>query len=291
LLLSPAVEINFGFSTISPILAANEFYEESSQMNRKTFIRTGVAGLAGIVTGVPGLAVAQTKSEAYPDFPAQDRARVRDVVRYSHFDLARVRELVTDSPALACASWDWGFGDWESALGAASHMGRRDIAEFLLEHGARANLFTATMLGQLAVVKATIAARPRIQRVLGPHGLTLLTHARHGGEQAAQVVDYLESLGDADIGQPSLETSEAEKQMYLGKYILGDETFEIVVPQRGSLGFQRNGDFPRFLHRVAEHEFAPAGAPAVRFRFEIADERAFSFTIHDGNRVVTGRRV
>jgi len=261
-------------------------------MNRKSFIKTGVAGLAAVATGIPAVAVVEKSSETYGDFPGQDRARVRDIVRYSHFDLDRVRELVTNSPALARASWDWGFGDWESALGAASHMGRRDIAEFLLENGARANLFTAAMLGQLEVVKKTIAARPGIQRVLGPHGLTLLTHARNGGEQANEVREYLESLGDADIGQTSLEVNEAQKQVYLGKYTLGDRTVEIMVPQRGGLGFRQEGaEFPRFLHRVAEHEFAPAGAPAVRFNFQVTSGQAASFTIRDGNLTFMARRI
>ena len=58
--------------------------------------------------------------------PRQDPAVVREVVGVSHRDLARVRELVERQPALANATIDWGFGDWESALGAASHVGRRD---------------------------------------------------------------------------------------------------------------------------------------------------------------------
>jgi len=60
------------------------------------------------------------------------------------------------------AVWDWGFGDWESALGAASHVGNREIAEYLIAHGARPSLFSATMLGHLDVVKAFIAAQPGV---------------------------------------------------------------------------------------------------------------------------------
>ena len=55
----------------------------------------------------------------------------------AHGNVRRVRELVEDRPSLAKASWDWGFGDWEDALGAASHMGNREIAEYLIGHGAR----------------------------------------------------------------------------------------------------------------------------------------------------------
>ena len=56
------------------------------------------------------------------------------------------------------------------------------------------------MLGQLDVVRAIIQANPGIQRLHGPHGITLLRHAQAGGEQAAKVVDYLSELGDANIG-------------------------------------------------------------------------------------------
>ena len=54
------------------------------------------------------------------------------------------------------------------------------------------------MLGQLDVVKSFVAAAPGIQRTRGPHGLTLLSHAKAGGSRAAAVTAYLESLGDAD---------------------------------------------------------------------------------------------
>ena len=55
----------------------------------------------------------------------------KEIVGVSHGNLARVRELVQQHPALAKASFDWGYGDRETALGAASHIGRREIAELL----------------------------------------------------------------------------------------------------------------------------------------------------------------
>ena len=92
-----------------------------------------------------------------------------------------MKELVQQQPALAKASWDWGYGDYETALGAASHVGQRAIAELLLENGAPPTLYSATMLGQLDVVKAFIAATPGAQRMRGPHSLSLMVHAKAGG--------------------------------------------------------------------------------------------------------------
>ncbi len=65
-------------------------------------------------------------------FPSQDPAVVREVVTVAHGRIERLRELVTARPELANAAWDWGFGDWESALGASVAHGtarhRRDPA-------------------------------------------------------------------------------------------------------------------------------------------------------------------
>jgi hypothetical protein len=100
--------------------------------------------------------------------------------------------MLTDEPALVNAAQDWGAGDWETALGAAAHMGRRDIAELLLEHGARLDLFAAAMLGKVEIVRAILDAFPAMRDAAGPHGIPLLEHARRGGEDAAAVVELLE---------------------------------------------------------------------------------------------------
>ncbi|MCI0395920.1 MAG: ankyrin repeat domain-containing protein [Chloroflexi bacterium] len=118
----------------------------------------------------------------------------REFVSVSHSDLDRVKELLEQEPALANAAWDWGGGDWETGLGAAAHMGRRDIAEYLLDHEARLDLFAAAMLGQLEVVKAALAAFPQALHTPGPHGIPLLAHAHAGGQEAAAVAAYLKEL-------------------------------------------------------------------------------------------------
>ena len=119
---------------------------------------------------------------------------VQEFVGKAHGDLNRVQELLAQEPRLANACWDWGGGDWETALGAAAHMGRRDIAALLLSHGARLDLFAAAMLGHLDVVKAILAANPDARRHPGPHGIPLIAHAKSGGAASAAVVEYLESL-------------------------------------------------------------------------------------------------
>ena len=133
-------------------------------------------------------------SQAVPERPpAIDASLVKDFVIAGHVDLEKTQTMLAAQPGLLNATWDWGAGDFETALGGASHMGRRDIAQFLIEKGARMDLFAAAMLGQLEIVKAILAAFPGAARSLGPHKIPLLAHARKGGEEALGVVKFLES--------------------------------------------------------------------------------------------------
>src|SRR5258708_12929956 len=136
-------------------------------------------------------------------FPSQPPEMVCEMVTVSHFNLKRVKELVEARPSLAKAAWDWGFGDWETALGAASHMGNRPIAEYLIANGARPSLFSGAMLGQIEVVKAFVAVSPHAERIRGPHGITLLAHAKAGGDGARPVVQFLPSLGNPPPDPPT----------------------------------------------------------------------------------------
>jgi ankyrin repeat protein len=99
------------------------------------------------------------------------------VVALAHADLDSVRLALERDPTLANATVDWADGDWESVLGAASHMHRRDIAELLLEHGARLDVFAAAMLGDVETVKAVLTAHPEMRDARGPHGIPLAAHA------------------------------------------------------------------------------------------------------------------
>ena len=126
--------------------------------------------------------------------PALDSNLVEQFVRVAHSDLERTRELLEQEPGLVNSSWDWGGGDFETALGSASHMGRPDIANYLLENGARLDLFAAAMLGKLEVVKTALNVFPDAINSPGPHGISLLEHARAGGEEAKAVLEFLGAL-------------------------------------------------------------------------------------------------
>jgi hypothetical protein len=117
---------------------------------------------------------------------------VQEFVGNAHGNVARVKELLDEHPGLANAAWDWGGGDWETGLGAAAQTGNREIALLLVERGARLDLYSAAMLGNLEVVRAILGAYPEARRIAGPHGIPLIEFARAGGEAASAVVEFLE---------------------------------------------------------------------------------------------------
>jgi hypothetical protein len=219
---------------------------------------------------VPAIAAPTPESlGAGATFPMQPPELVKEMVTVSHGNMKRVRELVEAHPALAKASWDWGFGDWEAAIDAASHVGNREIAEYLIGQGARPTLFTAAMLGQLDVVKRLIEAHPGVQRCAGPHSISLLAHAKNGGPQAKAVYEYLESLGDAGSPPPPPITAE-EANSLAGIYLYGDSPVEQIEikANNNQLLFTKTGATPRPLIHLGDRTFHPAGASAVRFEFK-----------------------
>ena len=125
--------------------------------------------------------------------PRLDPEMVQSFVTNAHGDHEVVSALLVEEPALVNAAWDWGAGDWETGLGAAAHMGRRDIALFLLDNGARLDIFAAAMLGDVEVVRAMLAAYPAKRDELGPHGIPLVAHARAGGADARAVLELLDT--------------------------------------------------------------------------------------------------
>lgn len=120
-----------------------------------------------------------------------DSHLVNEFVQVAHSDLARVQEMLQAEPRLINSCWNWGGDDWETAVGGAAHMGRKDIAEYLLANGAHLDLFCAAMLGKKEIVAAFIADDPTVIHKTGPHGIPLIAHAKAGGQD--DIVALIES--------------------------------------------------------------------------------------------------
>ncbi len=157
-------------------------------MNRHQFLKsTAISGLA--VTSFPLLSFKPQED------PKLDKKLVQEFVGKSHSDIDRVKELLEEYPTLLNAAHDWKYGDFETGLGAASHVGYKETVLYLLEKGAQANIFTACVLGKIEVVRTMLTAFPNTLHAKGPHGLTLLLDELNGVEEALEVKVYLLSLG------------------------------------------------------------------------------------------------
>lgn len=181
-------------------------------MDRPFSRRSLLAASAGALIAPVALAQEKKPEEAAfeRDYPAPafkpswksaqtNRTLVQDFVIYAHSDLEMTRKLLDRDATLVNAFMDWGAGDWESALGGASHMGRHDIVRLLLERGARMDIFCATMMGQLDVVKAMLTLEPKLIDSRGPHGFSLHFHGQLAGEQAGPMVEYLQSVKKVEL--------------------------------------------------------------------------------------------
>jgi hypothetical protein len=235
-------------------------------------------------------------------FPAQPMELVREMVTVSHFDLKRVKELTAARPSLVNAAWDWGFGDWETPLGAASHMGNRPIAEYLLSQGAPPTLFSAAMLGQADAVKALLMAAPGAERIRGPHSISLLAHARMGAEPARDLFEFLKSLERADLDAP-VPLKDEDAAGLVGTYVFGvgvtqqvEVTSDVGMYGRGGmythgpqLNWTRQGTMTRPLFHLGNRVFYPAGAPLVRVEFRQESE-SVRMQVRDGEMAFSAAR-
>src|SRR5262245_59520140 len=110
--------------------------------------------------------------------------QIREFVLAGHGNLARVKEMLAETPALLNAAYPWQENDRETARQAAAHVGNRAIAEYLLAQGAPLDICTAAMLGRQAEVERFVADDPAQIDAVGAHGIPLLTHAALSGDLA-----------------------------------------------------------------------------------------------------------
>ncbi len=261
--------------------------------------RTFLAITPGLVCA-PAVLARHSPSRPSPtdvsgDFPRHSFDEAREVVGRSHFDAEGIEKIVSARPALAKASIDWGFGDWESALGAASHTGRRAIAEILIAHGARPDLFTHAMLGHVDVVRAACESDPRLRSARGPHGFTLAHHARVGGDEAELVREYLAQFPDADTLAQEIAIPDSERERFVGKYAFGsgdNDRLIVSVSSRERIQVDRPGaPTPRELRWQGGGVFTAMGAQSVRIIFEPPEGPASSLVVHDPDPIVRAERL
>jgi hypothetical protein len=163
----------------------------STFLNRKKFLHMTAFG-ASVLLLSPGAGNAQQAPGEKP--PPLNPDLVRDFVIAGHGNLEKVKQMLEQEPGLLNACWDWGGGDFETAIEGAGHTGSKDCANYLLTKGGRMNIFCAAMLGRLDIVKGFLYSYPDLKTSKGPHGLQLIHHAIKGGDDAKEVLTYLQSI-------------------------------------------------------------------------------------------------
>ena len=155
-------------------------------MNRKQFIHAGLLTGGAALLG-SGPISAQAESTVF------SAEQIDEFVSAAHGDFRRTKKILDENPLILNCASQLAKGDFETALGGASHMGRRDIADLLVEKGARTDLFNLTFLGFNDFVKELVTRSPQYLRSYGPHGFTLLHHAKVG--KHVDLANWLQGRG------------------------------------------------------------------------------------------------
>lgn len=165
-------------------------------MNRNQFIKS--VGIASLI--VPSFSMHAYVSKQ--EDSQLDKALVKKFVGASHSNFDVVKVLLEEHPTLLNAAHDWKYGDFETGLGAASHVGYKELVKYFLDQGAQANIFTAALFGKMNIIKPMLEFSPNLINAKGPHGYTLLHHANKGGDEALEVSEYLRELGLTETKTP-----------------------------------------------------------------------------------------
>lgn len=299
-------------STIKTSKNKKNMENRKHQISRRNVLKTSAIVFLGL--SLPNLLPANNKIIGFDKpiedddipthFPNIDPEIISEVVGKSHFNLDRVKELVDTRHELAKASWQWRFGDFESAIGAASHVGRRDIALYLISKGASPSIFTYAMLGEFDIIKSVINANPGIQKNTGPHGISLLDHAFAGErmkdkmtikelDNVKRTIAYLESVGNAG-GEDYLNVPPEEQTKYLGDYHYGTNEktgFSIQLNMRKMLSLGPLGEFGGSLYKIGENKFTYNGAPSVIITFDIQNEQVKSLTLSEPGLSIVAKKI
>jgi hypothetical protein len=167
-------------------------------MNRKKFLRhatIGTMALAALNTTLLGQTVQPAQTNQTQDVPPIPLDMVKEFVVAGHGNFPKVQAMLKDNPNLIYTKFDWGNGDYEAAIEGAGHVGNKEIATYLIGAGSRVTLYVLTMLGRTDLVKPVLEAYPSLINAKGPHGFTLLHHAKVGGKDGEELYAYLQEKG------------------------------------------------------------------------------------------------
>jgi ankyrin repeat protein len=164
--------------------------------------------------------------------------------------------MLAQDPKLVVAAWDWGGGDWETALGGAAHAGQREMARYLLSQGARIDSFCAAMLAERDVLLALLKADASIATTKGPHSYTLLYHVAIGGDVAiAQALKPILAPKAKDYDQ-ALSAAVRDGHLSMTTWLLENGVTDPNVPDgfgKTALNFAVEKGYPQIEAALRRH--------------------------------------
>jgi ankyrin repeat protein len=151
------------------------------------------------------------------EFPmsAPTQEEINQFIIDCHMNLDVVKEKAAQQPELV-----HGFNAEtnESALGAAGHMGRPDIAQFLLDNGAELELAAAAMMGMRDHVAAALETDPSLAKSGGAHGIPVAFHAAMSGD--TQIMQLLWDHGAEEQVKGSLLGAVVKNDLEMVRWLL-----------------------------------------------------------------------
>lgn len=278
--------------------------KEKNVISRSVLVRNSLLGLVALplqnvlyakrIFSVAGENINEVKEpNRYPAI-AEDIAN--EVVGVSHFNFDRLKELVNKRPKLARTTWDWGFGDWETAIGTTSHVDRKDMVEYLISKGARPDIFTNAIFGVYDTVKSKLEFIPGLQRVTGPHGISMLKHVKNRdskSKDSIRLIDYITALGDVG-GTNYQKLGDNEKQQYVADYKYGSGEFDdfwVKVNSQKRLLFGKLGKFGGSILKTGDHTFNYNGTPSMEIKFELEADKIVSLKLKEPELSLIAKRI
>lgn len=147
-------------------------------MDRKSFIKKGILS-GGVLLSAPTILVGQDKE----NISVED---IKEFVTAGHSNFERTKEIAESNPLIINCTYQWKRGDFETAVGGACHLGNRETADLLISKGARLDIFNFAFLGYTDLIIKLVSDYPALLKSPGPHGLTLLHHAKVGKQTALE---------------------------------------------------------------------------------------------------------
>ena len=144
--------------------------------------------------------------------------QIKDFVIAAHGDFEKVKTMLGENPAMLNEVHDWGDAGLEDALGAAAHVGNRQIAEFLLGQGAPLTICTAAMLGREADVQKFLEGDDTLSNARGAHGIPVMIHAAMSGN--VSLAELLKGYGCKEGYASGLHGAVAYGHLEMVKWLL-----------------------------------------------------------------------